>query len=99
MNCLEIHFIYYLKHELLREEVLIKIINIDDKLYPAQLKNISNPPHTLYMEGNLDLLHNPIIAIIGSRSCTENGKLLAKKFSYELSQCGVTIVSGLAQRY
>lgn len=47
----------------------------------------------------MDLLNNPIIAIVGSRCCTENGKLLAQKFSYELSQCGVTIASGLAKRY
>ena len=39
---------------------------------------------------------NNIISIVGSRSCTENGKALAYKFSYELSQCGITVVSGLA---
>ena len=39
---------------------------------------------------------NNIISIVGSRSCTENGKALAYKFSYELSQCGITVTSGLA---
>ena len=53
----------------------------------------------LYLEGNTNLLRNPMIAIIGSRSCTKNGRLLAQKFSYELSQCGITVVSGLAKRY
>lgn len=47
----------------------------------------------------MDLLNRPMIAIIGSRSCTKNGRLLAQKFSYELSQCGITIISGLAKRY
>ena len=78
---------------------IIKRIDINDKLYPKQLKNIPNPPQTLYLEGNTDLLTNPIISIIGSRTCTENGKILAQKFSYELSQCGITIASGLAMRY
>ena len=78
---------------------IIKKINFNDKLYPKQLKNIPNPPKTLYLEGNIDLLTNPIISIIGSRTCTENGKILAQKFSYELSQCGITIASGLAMRY
>ena len=77
----------------------IKQIQITDKLYPKQLKNMPNPPQTLYFDGNIKLLNNPIIAIIGSRNCTKNGRLLAQKFSYELSQCGVTIVSGLAERY
>lgn len=47
----------------------------------------------------MNLLLNPMIAIIGSRSCTKNGRLLTQKFSYELAQCGITIVSGLAKRY
>lgn len=49
------------------------------------------------MQGNLELLKNPIISIVGSRSCSENGKNLARKFAYELSQCGITIASGLAK--
>ena len=48
------------------------------------------------MEGNISLLNNNIISIIGSRKCTENGKALSYKFSYELSQYGITIASGLA---
>ena len=43
------------------------------------------------------MLNNPIISIVGSRSCSENGKSLARKFAYELSQCGITIASGLAK--
>ena len=41
-------------------------------------------------------MSNNIISIVGSRSCTENGKILAYKFSYELSQCGISVASGLA---
>ena len=41
-------------------------------------------------------MSNNIISIIGSRKCTENGKALSYKFSYELSQYGITIASGLA---
>ena len=43
------------------------------------------------------MLNNPIISIVGSRSCSENGKSLARKFAYELSQCGISIASGLAK--
>ena len=68
-----------------RSDFIVKI-QIDNKLYPKQLKVIPNPPQTLYLEGNIELLNKPIIAIIGSRKCTKNGRLLAQKFSYELSQ-------------
>ena len=61
------------------------------------MQNIPNPPKRLYMQGNLELLNNPIISIVGSRACSENGKSLARKFAYELSQCGITIVCGLAK--
>lgn len=84
---------------LIERSDFIKKIYIHDKLYPKQLKTIPNPPQSLYLEGNIDLLNRPMIAIIGSRSCTKNGRLLAQKFSYELSQCGITIISGLAKRY
>ena len=75
----------------------IKEIGYDSKLYPKLLRNIPNPPKKLYMKGNLELLNHPIISIVGSRSCSENGKNLARKFAYELSQCGITIASGLAK--
>lgn len=76
---------------------VIKKITIKDSCYPKSLLNISNPPKVLYIQGNLELLNNPIISIIGSRSCSQNGKNIARKFAYELSQCGVTIASGLAE--
>lgn len=75
----------------------MKQISINDKLYPQQLKNIENAPHSLYLEGNIALLKSKSIAIIGSRNCSENGKKIASKFSTELSQTGITIISGLAK--
>lgn len=77
----------------------IKIININDSIYPSKLKNIPNPPETLYLEGNINLLKNNSIAIVGSRACSENGIRLASHFAKGLSCCGITIISGLAKRY
>lgn len=75
----------------------MKILNINDKLYPIRLRNIPNAPAKLYLEGNTELLNSFSIAIIGSRAASENGKSLAKNFSYELSNIGITIISGLAR--
>ena len=75
----------------------MKKINIEDCLYPKKLKKISKPPICLYTEGNLNLLNSNSIAIIGSRAASESGITLAKNFAKELSQIGITIISGLAR--
>lgn len=49
------------------------------------------------MEGNIDLLNQNIIAIVGSRKCTTKGKQLARKFAEELSDQNVVIASGMAE--
>ena len=72
-------------------------IKIGDEIYPEQLRKIKNPPKQLYLKGNIELLKQNCIAIIGSRSCTKNGENLTKKFASELSGQGLTIVSGMAK--
>lgn len=75
----------------------INILEIQDKEYPDALRKIKNPPKRLYFEGNIELLNKPIISIIGSRSCTENGKKLAQKFATELVYQDIVIASGMAK--
>lgn len=79
------------------KDFYVREVKFNSELYPTSLQNIPNPPKKVYMQGNLDLLNNPIISIVGSRSCSQNGKNLARKFASELSQCGITIASGLAK--
>ena len=74
-----------------------KIIDIDDNEYPELLKKISNPPQRLYILGKEENLNLKSIAIIGSRNCSEKGKDIAKQFSYDLSQLGFCIISGMAK--
>lgn len=72
-------------------------ITIENSIYPQKLKEITNPPKQLYLEGNVQLLNENSIAIIGSRNCSENGKQLTRKFAYELSKQGLIIISGMAK--
>lgn len=76
--------------------ITLEIINIEDSLYPSRLKNIKNPPKALYAIGNVSLLNSNIFSIIGSRSCSDNGFNLAKKFAKELSYQDLAIASGMA---
>ena len=76
--------------------IKIKVIDIKDKDYPTILRFIKNPPQKLYTLGNIELLNEFNIAIVGSRTCSEYGIRTATKFARELSGLGVNIVSGLA---
>lgn len=75
----------------------IDIININEKYYPEKLKNIYDPPISLYIKGNKKILNNKNISIIGCRDYSEYGEKSAKYFSYNLAKNGNTIVSGLAK--
>lgn len=73
------------------------IIPINVECYPQNLKEIYDPPVSLYIKGNKDILNNNSIAIIGCRDASEYGIKAAKYFSYNLSKEGINIVSGLAK--
>ena len=51
----------------------INVININDKLYPENLKRIYDAPVVLFTKGNLDLLKQNSISIVGSRDANEYG--------------------------
>jgi len=72
------------------------IICYDSPDYPQLLREISNPPLLLYLQGNISLLSTPQIAIVGSRNCTPYGQEKAYQFAQQLSSAGFTITSGLA---
>ena len=68
-----------------------------DDAYPAMYADIPGPPLLLYVNGNVDALHLPALAIIGSRNPTEGGRRNAHDFARQLAGQGFAIASGLAQ--
>lgn len=73
-----------------------QVVTLDDPAYPPALLTMPDPPPLLYIKGRLNLLHTRAVALVGSRSATPQGVEDAERFARELSQAGVTIVSGLA---
>jgi len=73
----------------------IRQIPITDKDYPEALRKISNPPPTLYVRGNL-FPDERCFAIVGTRQSSAYGKQIALQISKDLTEAGLTIVSGLA---
>ncbi|MGY0399358.1 MAG: DNA-processing protein DprA [Ostreibacterium sp.] len=73
------------------------IVTRTDVAYPPQLLSIADPPPLLFTRGNITLLAEPQLAIVGSRSPTHEGAENAYNFSQFLTQSGFVITSGLAQ--
>lgn len=75
----------------------VKAIVINKPDYPSSLKSIWDPPPILFLKGEILPCDDKSIAIVGSRSCTEYGKRMARKLAKGLALAGYTIVSGLAR--
>ena len=85
------------KHIKYMQKYKIDIININDKKYPQILKQIYDPPISLYIKGNTEILNGKNIAIVGCRNSSKYGEEAAKYFAYNLSEKGINIISGLAR--
>lgn len=72
------------------------LVTLADASYPKSLLEIADPPPLLYAKGNLTLLNQASIAIVGSRNASVHGEKNAEAFAYDLCQQGLCIISGLA---
>lgn len=72
------------------------LVTLADAEYPKSLLEIADPPPFLYAKGNLALLNQPSIAIVGSRNASAQGEKNAEAFAYDLCAYGLCIVSGMA---
>lgn len=72
------------------------LVSLADAEYPETLLQTADPPLVLFVQGRVELLSSPALAIVGSRSATPGGIRDAEAFAHHLSNAGLTIVSGLA---
>ena len=79
------------------EQCGAEIISIHDAGYPERLKEIFDPPILLYARGRSECLSGEHLAIVGSRRPTPYGMAVGRKLSRELTQVGMTVVSGMAR--
>jgi len=80
-------------------QLRIKVITVEDPLYPVPLRNISDPPICLFVRGKYDVFdfeHERCIGVVGTRKPSQYGIQVTQIFSEELAQNGMVIVSGLA---
>lgn len=76
-----------------QEQVLIW----SDSEYPEHLRHIAGPPILLYYLGDISLVNNPCLAVVGSRNSSAYGREMTLRICRELSEKGITIVSGFAE--
>lgn len=72
------------------------IVTIQDPRYPELLKQIADPPSLLFVQGDVDLLSQWQLAIVGSRNPSASGVDASYEFARYLAQGGLSITSGLA---
>lgn len=75
----------------------INLLTCNDRKYPEKLKQIVGYPVCLFCKGDISLLHEKSIAIIGSRKCTAYGKQVTSAFANGMAKKGFTIISGGAR--
>ena len=89
--------------ELAREEMArataagVEIVTIDDSCYPQQLKQIYDPPLVLYVRGQVKVISQPGIALVGTRHPTPYGSGMAERLACDLAAHGLVIISGMAR--
>lgn len=72
------------------------IVQWHEAAYPALLRPLPDAPVLLYCMGDLSLLANPAVAVIGSRKATPRGQALAGHMAGAFASWGITVVSGMA---
>lgn len=74
-----------------------QLITYFDPRYPAPLKQIYDPPVTLYAKGRVEILDTVMLAVVGTRRPTAYGLSVTERLSTGLCRAGLTIVSGMAR--
>ncbi len=78
-------------------EAGVRAIQPGDDGFPRRLREIPDPPSLLYVLGELQERDEWSLAVVGTRRPTAYGRQVTKALVGELTDAGLTIVSGLAR--
>ena len=75
----------------------LRILTLESPEYSPLLQSIYDPPPILYIKGKpLNSISLPL-AVVGTRTPSEYGKLIAERLCLKLASAGFSIISGLAR--
>lgn len=85
-------------HEILEKSKALglNVLFLNDKEYPARLRNEMDSPVVIYQKGDFDLNFNTCIAIVGTRNSTRYGRDFLDRLFQEIAPFQPVIISGLA---
>lgn len=75
----------------------VRILTWADEDYPERLRASPSPPLCLYCAGDIRLLSQRHVAIIGTRRASVYGAEQARRFALRLASAGLHVLSGLAE--
>ena len=65
--------------------------------YPPLLRELHDPPFSVFWRGTLPDPERPLVAMVGTRSPSGNGAVAAERIGREFGKLGIPVVSGLAR--
>ena len=68
-----------------------------EPLYPAMLAAVEDAPPVVTLLGRPELLATPIVAVVGARNASANGRRLARELAAGLGEAGIVVASGMAR--
>jgi len=74
-----------------------QLVALCEAAFPPALAAIEDAPPIICVQGDPDLLAKPIIAMVGARNASLNGRRLAERWARTLGEAGWVVVSGLAR--
>ena len=68
-----------------------------EPLYPKPLEAVEDAPPVLALRGRAEFLAAPMVAVVGARNASANGRRLAQDIAAGLGEEGIVVVSGMAR--
>jgi DNA processing protein len=74
-----------------------RILCWGEPLYPKPLEAVEDAPPVLTLLGQAEFLAAPIVAVVGARNASANGRRLAQDIAAGLGEEGIVVASGMAR--
>jgi DNA processing protein len=75
---------------------MTRVVFSNSAEFPNSLRDLSDAPQWLFVQGNIEVLHRPSVTVVGTREPSPDGLWLADFVGANLGIWGASTVSGLA---
>ncbi len=73
------------------------LLSAEDPSFPQMLRTLPDCPPFMSVYGQLDILNQPTLGIVGARNSSLNGRQFAERLAVDLGKAGWKVASGLAR--